>query len=193
MYLNTVNFGNYLYLFLNKLNFLERWLSGLKRRFAKSLYNLFYTVGSNPTLSNKTKSILYMHNLEFNNYLNLNNSFLYFEFLPVLLFIAVAIVLALIIVSLSYLLAIQNPETEKLSSYECGFEPYEDARNIFDVKFYIVAILFIIFDIETMFLLPWSVSISQLDVLGFWSMIDFIIELGVGFIYIWYIGALEWE
>lgn len=134
-----------------------------------------------------------MHNLEFNNYLNLNNSFLYFEFLPVLLFIAVAIVLALIIVSLSYLLAIQNPETEKLSSYECGFEPYEDARNIFDVKFYIVAILFIIFDIETMFLLPWSVSLSQLNILGFWAMIDFIIELGVGFVYIWYIGALEWD
>lgn len=134
-----------------------------------------------------------MYNLEFNNYLNLNNSFLYFEFLPVLLFIAVAIVLALIIVSLSYLLAIQNPETEKLSSYECGFEPYEDARNIFDVKFYIVAILFIIFDIETMFLLPWSVSLSQLNILGFWAMIDFIIELGVGFVYIWYIGALEWD
>ena len=94
---------------------------------------------------------------------------------------------------MSYFLAIQNSETEKLSSYECGFEPYEDARNIFDVKFYIVAILFIIFDIETMFLLPWSVSLSQLGILGFWSMIDFIIELGVGFIYIWYIGALEWE
>ena len=125
--------------------------------------------------------------------LNLNKSFFYSEFIPILIFLSIAIVLALIIVCLSYVLAIQNPETEKLSSYECGFEPYEDARNIFDVKFYIVAILFIIFDIETMFLLPWSVSLSQLNILGFWSMIDFIIELGVGFVYIWYIGALEWE
>lgn len=124
---------------------------------------------------------------------NLKESFFYFEFLPILIFLTISIILSLIIVGLSYFLAVQNPETEKLSSYECGFEPYEDARNIFDVKFYIVAILFIIFDIETMFLLPWSVSISQLDILGFWSMIDFIIELGVGFVYIWYIGALEWD
>jgi NADH-quinone oxidoreductase subunit A len=90
-------------------------------------------------------------------------------------------------------LAVQNPDSEKLSSYECGFEPYEDARNVFDVKFYLVGILFIIFDIETMFLLPWTISLSSLDILGFWSMIDFIIELGVGFIYIWYIGALDWS
>lgn len=124
---------------------------------------------------------------------NVNDSFFYFEFFPILIFLTIAIILSLIITGLSYFLAVQNPETEKLSSYECGFEPYEDARNIFDVKFYIVAILFIIFDIETMFLLPWSMSISQLDILGFWSMIDFIIELGVGFIYIWFIGALEWD
>jgi NADH-quinone oxidoreductase subunit A len=113
--------------------------------------------------------------------------------LPILIFLGIAILLALLIVGLSYFLAIQNPDTEKLSSYECGFEPYEDARNIFDVKFYIVAILFILFDIETMFLLPWSISISQLNVLGFWSMIDFVIELGIGFVYVWYVGALEWD
>ena len=75
-----------------------------------------------------------------NFFFNYNKSFLYFEFLPILIFLGIAIVLALIIVTLSYVLAIQNPDTEKLSSYECGFEPYEDARNIFDVKFYIVAI-----------------------------------------------------
>ena len=126
------------------------------------------------------------------NFFNLKISFFYAEFLPILVFLFIAIVLALIIVTLSYVLSIQNPETEKLSAYECGFEPYEDARNIFDVKFYLIAILFILFDIETMFLLPWSVSVSQLSVLGFWSMIDFIIELGVGFVYVWYIGALEW-
>ena len=124
---------------------------------------------------------------------NIPTSFLHFEFLPILIFLTIAILLALIIVSLSYLLAIQNPETEKLSTYECGFEPYEDARNIFDVKFYLIAILFILFDIETMFLLPWSISLSQLNLLGFWSMIDFIIELGVGFVYVWYVGALEWN
>lgn len=124
---------------------------------------------------------------------NAKESFFYFEFFPILVFLTIAIILSVVITGLSYFLAVQNPETEKLSSYECGFEPYEDSRNIFDVRFYIVAILFIIFDIETMFLLPWSISISQLDLLGFWSMIDFIIELGVGFVYIWYIGALEWD
>lgn len=136
---------------------------------------------------------MFFNNKDLNFFFNVEESFFYFEFLPILFFLSIAIILALIITGLSYILAVQNPETEKLSSYECGFEPYEDARNIFDVKFYIVAILFIIFDIETMFLLPWSISISQLDILGFWSMIDFIIELGVGFVYIWYIGALEWD
>ena len=121
------------------------------------------------------------------------NFLIFDEFFPILLFLTISIILALIIVSLSYFLSVQNPDTEKLSSYECGFEPYEDARNIFDVKFYIVAILFILFDIEAMFLFPWSICLSQLSVLGFWSMIDFIIELGVGFIYIWYVGALEWD
>ena len=136
----------------------------------------------------------FLNNSQFDFFFfNNETSFIHSEFLPVLLFLIVAVVLAVIIVTLSYLLAIQNPETEKLSAYECGFEPYEDARNIFDVKFYLVAILFILFDIETMFLLPWSISLSQLSILGFWSMIDFIIELGVGFIYIWYIGALEWD
>ena len=134
-----------------------------------------------------------INNNVFNLELNFNESFLYFEFFPVLIFIGIAVVLAVVIVSLSYFLSNQNPDTEKLSSYECGFEPYEDARNIFDVKFYIVAILFILFDIEAMFLLPWSICLSQLSTLGFWSMIDFIIELGIGFVYVWYVGALEWD
>lgn len=126
-------------------------------------------------------------------YFNNENSLIYFEFLPILIFLIIASILALIIATLSYLLAVQNPDTEKLSTYECGFEPYEDARNVFDVKFYLVGILFIIFDIETMFLLPWTISLSSLDILGFWSMIDFVLELGIGFIYIWYIGALDWS
>lgn len=115
------------------------------------------------------------------------------EYLNIFLIILIAILISSIILTFSYLLAIQNPETEKLSTYECGFEPYESARHTFDVKFYLVAILFIIFDIETMFLLPWSISLSQLSLIGFWSMIDFIIELGIGLVYVWYIGALDWN
>jgi NADH:ubiquinone oxidoreductase subunit 3 (subunit A) len=102
-------------------------------------------------------------------------------------------VLSVIILAFSYLLVVQNPETEKMSAYECGFEPYEDARHKFDVKFYLVAMLFIVFDIETMYLIPWSVTISKLNLLGFWAMMDFIIELGIGFIYVWYIGGLDWD
>jgi len=115
------------------------------------------------------------------------------EYFSILLFLIIAIILSLLIFGFSYLLSFQNPDTEKLSAYECGFDPYEDARHTFDVRFYLVAILFIIFDIEAMFLFPWSVSVSHINSLGFWSMIDFIIELGVGFLYAWRIGALEWE
>ena len=121
-----------------------------------------------------------------------NSSLIYVEYFPILVFIIIATLLTLLLLS-SFFFATQKPETEKLSSYECGFEPYEDSRNIFDVKFYLVAILFIVFDIETMYLLPWSVSLSNLSILGFWSMIDFILELSVGLVYIWYIGALDWD
>lgn len=138
-------------------------------------------------LNNKILEIKY----EF--FFNENLSLLHNEYTTVLIFLLIGILLSVIIVGLSYFLVVQNPETEKLSSYECGFEPYEDARHKFDVKFYLVAILFIVFDIETMFLLPWCISLNNLSVLGFWSMIDFIIELGVGFVYIWYIGALDWD
>jgi len=120
------------------------------------------------------------------------NSFLFYtEYTIILIFLLIAVLLAVLIIFLSYFLAIQNPETEKLSSYECGFEPYEDARHIFDVKFYLVAILFVVFDIETMFLIPWTVVVSQLDVLGLWAMIDFVFELGVGYIYVYCTGALD--
>ena len=115
------------------------------------------------------------------------------EYLTILLFLILAIVLTIIIIGASYFLAKQNPESEKLSAYECGFEPYEDSRHVFDVKFCVIAILFIIFDIEIMFLIPWCVSISKLDLLAFWSMIDFIIELGIGFFYVWYARALNWD
>ena len=126
-------------------------------------------------------------------FLNYIESLLYCEYIIILVFLCIAIFLSFVILGFSYLLAVQNPETEKLSSYECGFEPYEDARNTFEIKFYLIAILFIIFDIETMFLLPWTVSLSHISVLGFWSMIDFIVELGVGFAYVWFLGALDWD
>jgi len=114
------------------------------------------------------------------------------EYSVIFIFLIVAIVLALVIAVLSYTFVSQKPESEKLSSYECGFEPYEDTKHRFDVKFCLVAILFILFDIEVVFILPWSVSLSQLNLLGFWSMIDFLLELGIGFIYVWKMNALEW-
>lgn len=114
------------------------------------------------------------------------------EYLGVFLFVVIAVLLAVVIAGLSYTLSSQKPESEKLSSYECGFEPYEDTRNKFDIKFCLVAILFILFDIEVVFLLPWSITLSQLNLLGFWSMVDFLLELGIGFIYVWKLEALDW-
>ena len=125
------------------------------------------------------------------SYLHLNSSLFYNEYSVILIFLAIAIVLSIIIILLSYTLAVQKPETEKLSTYECGFEPYEDARHTFDVKFYLIAILFIVFDIETMFLIPWTNVLAQLDLVGFWSMIDFMFELSIGYVYIYCIGALD--
>lgn len=123
----------------------------------------------------------------------LNNSLVKKDYFILFIALLIAILLTIIIIGASYFLAKQNPESEKLSAYECGFEPYEDTRHTFDIKFCIIAILFIIFDIEIMFLLPWCINISKLDLLGFWSMIDFLIELGAGFFYIWYVKALDWE
>lgn len=108
-------------------------------------------------------------------------------------FFVIAVFLTILILIFSYLLAKQNPDSEKLTSYECGFEPYEDSRHIFDVRFCVIAIIFVIFDIEMLFLIPWSVSVSNLTLLGFWSMIDFLFELGIGFFYLLYVNALNWE
>ena len=122
----------------------------------------------------------------------LDNSLVIKEYLILLIFLIFAILLTVLIISASFLLAKQNPEAEKLSAYECGFEPYEDARHTFDIKFCLIAILFMIFDIEVMFLIPWCVSISKLDLLGFWSMIDFLIELGIVF-FMFGIKAFNWD
>lgn len=126
-------------------------------------------------------------------YLLFNYSPVKTDYLSLLLFLIIAIVLTIVIIGASYFLAKQNPDSEKLSAYECGFEPYEDNRHVFDIKFCVIAILFIIFDIEIMFLIPWCVSLAKLDMLGFWSMVDFLFELGVGFFYVWYAGALDWD
>jgi NADH-quinone oxidoreductase subunit A len=115
------------------------------------------------------------------------------EYLGIFVYLCFATFLALLIVILSYFLVTQSPETEKLSTYECGFDPYGDTRDQFSIRFYIIAILFILFDIEIIFLLPWCVSMSQLDLLGFWSMVEFLVELGVGYIYAWCVGAIEWS
>lgn len=115
------------------------------------------------------------------------------EYLNILIYFCFAVFLAVLIVALSYFLVVQSPETEKLSTYECGFEPYGDSRNQFNIRFYVIAILFILFDIEIIFMLPWCCSLSQLNLLSFWSMIEFLLELGIGFIYAWCVGAVEWS
>jgi NADH-quinone oxidoreductase subunit A len=115
------------------------------------------------------------------------------EYLPILIFLGIAGGLAAVILLASYVLARQRPDAEKLSAYECGFEPFEDTRGRFDVRFYLVAILFIIFDLEVAFLFPWAVSLGNIGLLGFWSMMIFLGVLTIGFIYEWKKGALEWE
>ena len=115
------------------------------------------------------------------------------EYLPILIFIAIAIGMALAMVVASLILARQKPDEEKLSAYECGFDAFDDARSRFDVRFYLVAILFIIFDLEVAFLFPWVVSLKDTGVFGFWSMFIFLGILTVGFAYEWKKGALEWE
>ncbi|AUM73191.1 NADH-quinone oxidoreductase subunit A [Paracoccus jeotgali] len=114
------------------------------------------------------------------------------EYLPILVFIAMASALALILMAAAAVIAIRNPDPEKVSAYECGFEPFDDARAKFDVRFYLVAILFIIFDLEVAFLFPWAVSFQGLSDVAFWGMIVFLGVLTVGFAYEWKKGALEW-
>ncbi len=115
------------------------------------------------------------------------------QYLPVLVFIGIAFALALVIVLASFLLARQRPDSEKLSPYECGFEPFADARSKFDVRFYLVSILFIIFDLEVAFLFPWAITLGATGAFAFWSMVVFLGVLTVGFVYEWRKGALEWE
>jgi NADH-quinone oxidoreductase subunit A len=115
------------------------------------------------------------------------------EYLPILIFIAIAAGLSLVMIVASMLTARQRPDSEKLSAYECGFEPFEDARGRFDVRYYLVAILFIIFDLEVAFLFPWAITLGTIGVFGFWSMMFFLFVLTIGFLYEWKKGALEWD
>ena len=115
------------------------------------------------------------------------------DYLPLVIFIAVALGLGLALLIAPFLIAYKSPDPEKLSAYECGFNAFDDARMKFDVRFYLVAILFIIFDLEVTFLFPWAIVHSQLGVFGFWSMMLFLAVLTIGFIYEWKKGALEWD
>jgi NADH-quinone oxidoreductase subunit A len=132
-------------------------------------------------------------NYEFNMMLLLENSLIKKEYFMLSVFLIIAILLTVLIIGASYFLVRQNPESQKLSAYECGFEPYDDTRHTFDIRFCLIAILFIIFDIEIMFLIPWCVSLAKVDLLSFWAMIDFLFELGIGFFYVWYVKALDWD
>lgn len=115
------------------------------------------------------------------------------NYLPILVFIVLAVTISVVLVTLAWIRGKSNPDPEKLSPYECGFEPFSDARHKFDVRFYLVAILFIIFDLEIAFLFPWAVTLGNIGLVGFWSMMIFLGILTVGFLYEWRKGALEWE
>ena len=115
------------------------------------------------------------------------------DYLPIILFLVIALILSAGFILINFLLSPNNPDPEKLSAYECGFEPFTDSRMEFDVRFYLVAILFIIFDLEIAFLFPWAISLGAIGIFGFVSMMIFLFILTIGFIYEWKKGALDWE
>ena len=115
------------------------------------------------------------------------------DYRPVLVMGGIGLALSLVIVGASYLIAPQLEDTDKVSAYECGFDPFGDARLRFDVRFYLVAILFIVFDLEAIFVFPWATTLSMQGDMGFFAMVDFLVELLVGLVYAWSVGALEWD
>ena len=115
------------------------------------------------------------------------------EYVAILIYFVIALALALIILGLSFVFATRKADPEKISAYECGFDPFDDARGRFDIQFYLVAILFIIFDLEVAFLFPWALTLSKIGYFGFWSMMVFLIILTIGFLYEWRKGALDWS
>lgn len=115
------------------------------------------------------------------------------NYLPIIIFLGIALSLSVVMVVVPFVVGLRRPDKEKLSAYECGFDSFGDARGKFDVRFYLVAILFIIFDLEIAFLFPWAVTLGKIGLFGFWSMMLFLAVLTVGFIYEWKKGGLEWE
>ena len=115
------------------------------------------------------------------------------SYLPIVIFIGVAAIVGIALIVAPFIVAYRDPDPEKLSAYECGFNAFDDARMKFDVRFYLVSILFIIFDLEVAFLFPWAVSFGEVGMLGFWSMMVVLGVLTIGFIYEWKKGALEWD
>lgn len=115
------------------------------------------------------------------------------QYLPIIVFMVVAVGISLLLVGLAWMRSPKRPDTEKLSPYECGFAPFSDARMKFDVRYYLIAILLIIFDLEIAFLFPWAMTLKSIGLFGFCSMMGFLLILTVGFIYEWRKGALEWE
>ena len=115
------------------------------------------------------------------------------DYLSIILFLVIALGLSVLFIVLNFILSPKKPDPEKLSAYECGFEPFDDSRIEFDVRFYLVAILFIIFDLEIAFLFPWAITLGNIGLLGFCSMMIFLFILTIGFIYEWKKGALDWE
>ena len=118
---------------------------------------------------------------------------LFYDYLPIAIFIGVALFIALALMAVPFFVAVNNPDPEKVSAYECGFNAFDDARMKFDVRFYLVAILFIIFDLEAAFLFPWAVSLEEIGWAGWATMMIFLAELAIGLIYAWKKGALDWE
>ncbi|SFO25647.1 NADH dehydrogenase subunit A [Cohaesibacter marisflavi] len=115
------------------------------------------------------------------------------DYLPIIIFIGISLIIGLALLVSPFIVAFKNPDPEKLSAYECGFNAFDDARMPFDVRFYLVAILFIIFDLEVAFLFPWAVAFGDLGLFGFVSMMIFLAILTIGFVYEWKKGALEWD
>ena len=129
--------------------------------------------------------ILLFNSIMFTEFLN--------DYLSIIIFLAIALILSVGFIFVNFVFSPSNPDPEKLSSYECGFEAFDDSRMEFDVRFYLVAILFIIFDLEIAFLFPWAISLGKIGLFGFTSMMIFLFILTIGFIYEWKKGALDWE
>ena len=115
------------------------------------------------------------------------------DYLSIIIFLFIALLISIGFIVINFISSPSNPDPEKLSAYECGFDAFDDSRMEFDVRFYLVAILFIIFDLEIAFLFPWAITLGEIGVFGFWSMMIFLAVLTIGFIYEWKKGALEWE